>query len=89
MLTLLRRPALGHAAADDGGVCFKKSQADIAGKGEIGRRVAGVELVVENPAGAARLVAMGQEEVAVAPFLEARIIARIVRVAGRFEAGVE
>ena len=46
-------------------------------------------MIEENAAGAARLVAVRQEEVAVAPRLEARVVVRIVPVAGGAERGVE
>ena len=46
-------------------------------------------VVEEDAAGAARLVAMRQEEVAVAPGLERGIVTRVVPVAGGLERGVE
>ena len=46
-------------------------------------------LVEEDAARAARLAAVRQEEIAVAPFLEARVVARVVAVAGGAERGVE
>ena len=52
------------------GIDLQERQADIAGEGEIGVGVAGEVVVEEDAAGAARLVAVRQEEVAVAPRLE-------------------
>jgi hypothetical protein len=82
-------PGLFHASADDGGVGIEEGAADILGEGEVGLDVPGVVMVEEDPSGAARLVAMRQEEVAVAPSLEARVEAGVVPVAGRLEPGVE
>ena len=58
-------------------------------KAKSARRVAAEEMVEEDAARAARLAAVGQEEVAVAPCLEARIVVRVVPVAGGAERGVE
>ena len=49
--------------------------ADLAGEGEIALPVAAVEIIEEDAADAARLVAMRQEEILVAPFLEPRVVA--------------
>ena len=49
--------------------------ADVAREGEVAREVAAVEIVVEDAADAARLAAVRQEEIVVAPFLEARVVA--------------
>ena len=51
--------------------------------------VAAEVMVEEDAAGAARLVAVRQEEVAVAPGLELRIVAGVVAVAGGLERGME
>ena len=58
-------------------------------KAKSGVGVAGEVVVEEDAAGAARLVAVRQEEVAVAPGLERGIIFRVVPVAGGLERGVE
>ena len=52
------------------GKTSRNASPDVAGEGEIRRRVAGEMVVEEDAAGAARLVAVRQEEVAVAPRLE-------------------
>src|SRR3546814_14708729 len=51
--------------------------------------VAAVEVVVENAADAACLAAVGNEEVLVAPLLEARVEVGGVAVAGVLQGGVE
>ena len=76
-------PALMQMAAGDGGIDFGEGLADGAGESEIGFEIAGVDVVVEYAPDAARLVAMREVEVFVAPFLEARIVAGIAAVAGR------
>ena len=63
--------------------------ADRAGEGEVGLEVAAVVIVVEDAADAARLVAVLQEEILVAPFLEAGIVGGVGGVAGRLERAVE
>ena len=67
----------------------EERQPDVAGEREVGIGVAAEVVVEEDAAGAARLVAVRQEEVAVAPGLELGIVARVVAVAGSPERGVE
>ena len=86
---LLRRPGRVHVAADDARIDFEEGGADVAGEGEVGVPVAGVEIVVEDAADAARLVAVLEEEILVAPFLEARVVGGVVAGAGGLERGVE
>ena len=61
---------------------------DILGEGKISLPVARVE-VIENAAVAARFIAVGKKEIIIALCFEARIVIRIVSVAGRLESGVE
>src|SRR5690606_7780352 len=63
--------------------------ADSAGKLEIGIPITGVEVIVENAADAAIFVAVWQEEIFVAPGLEAIVIDAWTVVAGSLHGGVE
>src|SRR6185312_11618020 len=89
MLAVLLGPAFLHVAPDERRIDVEEGQSDVARKGEIALPIAAVEIIVEDAADAARLAAMLQEEIFVAPLLEARVIAGIVRVAGLLEARVE
>src|SRR6185437_10578475 len=86
---LLLGPALAHVAAHQRRIDAEKRLADIAGEGEIARPIAAVEIVEENSAHAARLVAVLQKEIFVAPGFEARVIGGIVLVACGFERRME
>ena len=83
------RPASSHVPSDDVGIDVQKCESHRLGEGEIPLPVAGVQPVVEDAAHAARLAAVRQEEVLVAPLLEARVIGGVEAVAGRFEGGME
>src|SRR3546814_3966056 len=61
----------------------------VLSEGEVALPVAAVEVVVENAADAACLAAVGNEEVLVAPLLEARVEVGGVAVAGVLQGGVE
>src|SRR5689334_24992386 len=76
-------------AAGEIGVDLEEGLADGAGEGEVALEVAGVVVVEEDAADATRLVAVRQEEVAVAPLLEFRIVAGVLSVAGGSECPVE
>ncbi|KAF1853478.1 hypothetical protein Lal_00013840 [Lupinus albus] len=89
VFALLGGPGPVHVAADQGGVAVEEGGADIAGEGEISLPVARLEVVEEDAADAARLAPVRQEEIAVAPLLVARVIVRVVAVAGGAQAGVE
>ena len=67
----------------------QKGFADRLGKGEVGIPVARIMVVVKDPAGAARFVAVRQEEVLVAPGLVALVIDAGAVVAGSLHGGVE
>ncbi|CAH2599395.1 protein of unknown function [Rhodovastum atsumiense] len=82
-------PGLAHAAAYDPWIGFQEGAADILDEAQVRRGVARGEVVEEDAARAARLVAVGQEEIAVAPRLEARVVRRIVPVAGGLEGSVQ
>src|SRR6185369_12166815 len=70
MATLFRRPRPVHPLPNDGGIDLEKRLADTAAERKIALPVAAVEIIEKDAAGAARLVAMWQEEILVAPFLE-------------------
>src|ERR1700691_1178916 len=89
LAALLRGPGTQHVAADDARIYPRERLAHAAGEGEIVVPLAAVEIVEEDAADAATLVPVFQEEIFVAPLLEARVIAGIVRRAGRFERGVK
>src|SRR5690606_5308853 len=72
VLALLLRPVMVHVAADDLGIDIAKRPADVLGEGEVLFPVA-FQPVIEDAADAARLVAVRQEEILIAPFLVARI----------------
>src|ERR1700722_8059063 len=65
VLALRGRPGLRHVAADEAGIDLQERLPDIPDEAEIGRHVAGKQMVEENPAGAARLAPMRQVEVTV------------------------
>src|SRR3546814_14977448 len=79
---LLLRPGLRHVAAHQRGIDRQEGAADVLGEGEVGLPVAALEVVVDDAADAARLAAVGAEEVFVAPLLEARQVVGVVAVAG-------
>jgi len=58
-VTLRVGPLVIHAAAGDFGIHRLKRPPDILGEGEVGFPVAGIEVVVENAADAARLTLIG------------------------------
>ena len=89
VLALRLGPGLRHAAAHDRRIDIEEGPADILGEGEIGLPVAAVEIVVEDAADTARFVSVGEVEVAIAPRLEARIVGRIVTLAGSPERRVK
>ena len=70
------------APAHDLRVNVAEGPADVLGKSEILLPIAGVEIVKEDAADTAGLVAVLVEEVLVAPFLELRVIAGVVLIAG-------
>ena len=67
----------------------QKGVADSAGKGEIGLPIAGVQIVIEDPANPARPVAVRDEEVFIGPCLEFPVIIRGMGIAGRAQRLVE
>src|SRR5690348_1040075 len=89
LLALRPGPGLPHPSTNDLGIDVEKCQPHIAGEGEIRLPIAGIEVVEEDSARAARLAPVRQEEVLVAPLPEARIVAGVVGVAGAAEGGVE
>ena len=89
MLFALRlRPGFVEIVAHDLRINGEKAFTDIAGEGEILVPAAvigiagAVEVIVENAANAARLIAMRQEEIFVAPFFVARVIGDRMPFAG-------
>ena len=67
VLAFGRGPRLVHVSAHDLRVDGEEGLADVAGEGEVALEIAAVEIVIEDAADAARLAAMGQIEVFVAP----------------------
>src|SRR6266852_443325 len=90
---LLRRPRLEHVPADQHRVDGEEGFADIVGEGEVALPAAAVaaavEIVEEDAADAARLVAVLEEEILIAPFLEALVVVGIVRIARGLERGMK
>src|SRR3546814_15645406 len=74
-------PAIVHVPLDEARVDVEECLSDVAGEGEVGLEAA-VEIVVEDAADAARLVAVLQEEILVAPRLEARVVVGVMGIAG-------
>src|SRR5258708_3595067 len=75
-------PGLVHVPADQARIDLEEGGTHLADEGEIALPVAGVEIVEEDAADAARLAAMGKIEIVVAPLLEARVVAGVVAAAG-------
>ena len=63
-------------AAHDRRIDAEERLADRADEGEIALPVAAVEIIEEDAADAARLAAVLEKEILVAPFLEARVAVR-------------
>ena len=58
-------------------------------EGEIFFPVAGIDIIIKNPADAARLIPVFQEKILIAPFFVFGIIFRIKQVTGGFESGMK
>src|SRR5271167_3537046 len=89
MAPLLGRPGKPHPLPHDGRINRQEGFADRAKKGKVAFPIAAVEVVKKNPAGAARLAPVLQEEVFVAPRLEAGIAIAVVGGAGVGEGSME
>src|SRR5690606_30271336 len=92
LLLLRRRPIHSHPLADDPGEHVEERFADVLREYEVAfplRLVGALHVVVEDPADAARNVAVRDEEVLVGPLAEALVVGGVVRHAGGAEAGVE
>ena len=68
---------------------MQESEPDVADEGEVGASVGTGEVVEEDAADAARLAAVGQPEVLVAPSLEAGPMVRIGSIAGSAQRAME
>src|SRR5476651_59405 len=88
MLALGRSPRLVHVFAHDRWIGLEERLADVAREGEVLVEVV-LEIIIEDAADAARFVPVREIEVFVAPFLEARIVAGVVRVARPLEGVME
>src|SRR5580704_8620684 len=73
LLPLRFGPGLFDIGAQKPGVEVEKLRADRLREGKIRFRIPRPQIVEENPADAARLAAMLQEEIFIAPFLVARM----------------
>ena len=71
------------------GIDVKEGAPHVLGEGEVLLPFARVEVVIEDAADAARLVAVRQEEILVAPFPELLIVGHLVGVAGALHGGME
>ena len=71
-----------HPAADQLRVDIKERQPDITGKGKFTLIISGIEVIIENPANAPRLIPMLEMEIVISPFLVFRVIRRIMGIAG-------
>src|SRR6516162_3791502 len=89
MAPLLGRPGKRHPRPQDGRVNGKEGLANRAKKSEVALPVAAVEIIKEDPTGAARLSPMLEKEVFVAPSLEAAVALAVVGRAGAVESRVE
>src|SRR5437868_10936604 len=78
MLPLLRRPRPVHPRPHDTREDREKGFPDCPDEGEIALPAAAVEIIEKDAADAARLTAMRQIEIVVAPFLEPDIGVRLV-----------
>src|SRR5690606_10355694 len=85
---LLVGPRRRHAPANDAREDVEEGEPNVAGEGEIGRPVAAVQIVVEDAADPARLVAVLEMEILVAPRLVARVVGRVVDIARGLERAV-
>src|SRR5690606_39490471 len=66
-----------------------KGAAHILREGKVCVPVSAVQMVIENATRATRFVAVGQEEIFIAPFLEAWVILRVMLVTGALVGGVK
>src|SRR5690606_37807350 len=89
LVTLGVGPGSLEIAADELRIDVAESRADVAGKGKVGVPVARVVVVVEDAADAARLLAVRQVEVLVAPLAIAVVIGDRVGGAGLLHGAVE
>ena len=89
MAALLVGPGQPHARPHDRRIDLEKRLADGANKGEVALPIAAVEIIEKDAAGAARLVAVRQKEILVAPGLEAGIAFGVVAIAGVREGRVK
>src|SRR6266404_2969745 len=89
MTALVGGPGEPHARPHDGRENGEDSVPDRSEEGEVALPVAAIEIVEEDPAGAARFASMLQKEVLVAPLLEAGVAAGVVGRTGVGERRVE
>src|SRR5438132_7771160 len=82
MTALFGRPGEPHPGPHDGRENGEDGVSDRSEEGEVALPVAAIEIVEEDPAGAARLAPVRQKEVFVAPLLEAGVAAGVVGRAG-------
>src|SRR6476661_4023295 len=82
-------PVERHVSANDRRIDVAECAADILHESKVGVPVAGIEIVEEDAADAARLVAMREEEIIIAPFLVFGIVGDRMRFAGAAHRAVE
>ena len=88
-ITIRFGPRYGHVAADDCGEDVEKSCADGFDEIEISNEIVGVEIVEEYATDAPGFIAVGEEEIFVAPGFVSFIVGNRVGIAGGLEGGVE
>src|SRR5690625_2514864 len=89
MRAVLLGPFLPHAPAGDRQERIEERPADILGEGEIILPIRGAEIIIEDAADAAGLIAVADHEIIIRPFLETWVVVRIVLVAGLAELVME
>src|SRR4029077_18168974 len=89
MLPQLGTPGQPHPRPHDGRKNRVEGLADRAQEREIALPIAAIEIIEEDPADAARLAAMLEKEILVAPGLEARITILVVTGAGARQRGMK
>src|SRR5579885_1078651 len=89
MAALLFAPRQSHARPNDCRVDADKRLSDRLHKTEVALPIAAVEIINKEAAGAARLVAVFEKKIPVAPRLEALVAIRLVLLASRAQGGVK
>ena len=89
MLALGFGPRPVHVAPDQLRVDFEQGAPDVLDEGEVAFPVAARQIIEEDAADTPGLAPVAEMEILVAPFLEARVIVRVVGVTGGFQGLME